>query len=62
MNIDLPTALIAVLITCFYIFIGFGTARAISVMRKEQIRLFCIFFWPIALCVIAWAGEIDFDD
>lgn len=62
MIIDLPTALITVLVTCFYIFIGFGTARAISVMRDEQIRVFPVFFWPIALCVIAWAGEIHFDD
>lgn len=62
MSIDLPTALIAVLVTCLYIFIGFGAARAISAMRNEQIRVFPVFFWPIALCVIAWAGEIDFDD
>ncbi len=62
MSIDLPTALITVLITCFYIFVGVGTAKAVSAMRKEQIRSFCIFFWPIVLCVIALDGEIHFDD
>ena len=55
--------LIVLLLSFGYVFVGIGAAKAIATIKQEQtIRLFCVFFWPIALCVIAVANDIFFDD
>ena len=62
MTVDIFSALTIPLVCAFYFVVGFGPARAVATLRNEQIRLFPVFFWPIVLCVIAYAGAIEFDD
>ena len=42
----------------FYVMYGLGTARAAAKMKKRDIRVFDIAFWPIVLGVIAVAGDV----
>ena len=53
-------ALIGTTIICTtpYFVAGLGVARAVSKMNAQPIRIFDLFFWPIALVVIAASGEI----
>jgi CBS domain containing-hemolysin-like protein len=47
-----------IICTMAYFVWGLGVARAVSKMNARPIRIFDLFFWPIALVVIAAAGEI----
>jgi hypothetical protein len=47
-----------IICTTAYFVAGLGVARAVSKMNAQPIRIFHLFFWPIALAVIAASGEI----
>lgn len=43
-----------------YMVMGIGCTRIISAAkRRAGIRLFEVFFWPVALSVIAYAGDME---
>ena len=51
---DVPAYIgIGIICTVFYMVMGIGVART-----QKHFRLFLVFFWPIALGVIAYCGEV----
>jgi hypothetical protein len=50
---------IGIVTTVAYMVMGFGVARAVARMKGQDVRLFVLCFWPIALGVIAATGDIE---
>lgn len=45
--------------TLIYLIIGIGTTRVIAKLKAREISIFEIFFWPLALSIFAFFGDVS---
>ena len=62
-NPDIYAYATGAILAISYMVMGIGVSRIVSkAYQRVDIRMFEVFFWPIALCVLAVSGNIRYDD